>query len=203
MPDVQCFWGLSPRVRGNRVTSGVLYSLWMPGSIPACAGEPQASAQSGVRISGLSPRVRGNQHLRYPVGWQCNGKGLSPRVRGNPSETAWPCKPSFRVYPRVCGGTRGFQNACSIFEGGSIPACAGEPGSNLAACLRARVYPRVCGGTRVAPSTRAGEPSRGCIDFPPGVYPRVCGGTSGVALSMCRPSSIRVYPRVCGGTSCS
>ena len=34
--------GLSPRVRGNRL--GILAASWHPGSIPACAGEPEGKA---------------------------------------------------------------------------------------------------------------------------------------------------------------
>ena len=50
--------------------------------------------------------------------------GLSPRVRGN----------------RVNAGE--WRNA-----GGSIPACAGEPGGAQGAAQEQKVYPRVCGGT--------------------------------------------------------
>ena len=51
--------------------------------------------------------------------------GLSPRVRGNPNLAAY----------------RG-----GFF--GSIPACAGEPGSKAMGKPFRGVYPRVCGGTR-------------------------------------------------------
>ena len=71
--------------------------------------------------------------------------GLSPRVRGSPSiknnaETL------YKVYPRVCGGAPGAMTDAQIkaglsprvrgslvslsearVQGGSIPACAGEP----------------------------------------------------------------------------
>ena len=71
-----------------------------------------------------------------------------------------------RVYPRVCGGTaanqtielaegglsprvRGNRRPCGVHlpVEGSIPACAGEPRTELRKILRIGVYPRVCGGT--------------------------------------------------------
>ena len=73
---------------------------------------------------------------------------------------------SRRVYPRVCGGTpcrvacvpslpglsprvRGNLNVTpsQVDTMGSIPACAGEPGSVRRRWGIIRVYPRVCGGT--------------------------------------------------------
>ena len=73
--------GLSPRVRGNLGVNAIRVAV--PGSIPACAGEPHhlrgvcllsrvyprvcGGTSSGLRpyrsLSGLSPRVRGN-HAR-------------------------------------------------------------------------------------------------------------------------------------------
>ena len=50
--------------------------------------------------------------------------GLSPRVRGNPGKR---------------------HDAPTL--GGSIPACAGEPGSCKYRIMVQAVYPRVCGGT--------------------------------------------------------
>ena len=93
--------GLSPRVRGNPRWNGGGASLVR--SIPACAGEPFslvsscASPRVYPRVCGGTPGGPG----RAPPAW-----GLSPRVRGN------------RVpKPREGDIT------------GSIPACAGEPGS--------------------------------------------------------------------------
>ena len=70
------------------------------------------------------------------------------------------------VYPRVCGGTSERVQAASLAvglsprvrgnlwrtslapgRGGSIPACAGEPGKPVVRPASPRVYPRVCGGT--------------------------------------------------------
>ena len=77
---------------------------------------------------------------------------------------------SFRVYPRVCGGTVALPISPDLDMGlsprvrgnlihyrrrpawvGSIPACAGEPEVRLRLASSNRVYPRVCGGTIVAP----------------------------------------------------
>ena len=70
------------------------------------------------------------------------------------------------VYPRVCGGTvngaevvfrmqglsprvRGNRAGVGIGvgDGGSIPACAGEPSTAHWSYRICKVYPRVCGGT--------------------------------------------------------
>ena len=113
-------------------------------------------------------------------------KGLSPRVRGNRADAA------------VADHGRG-----------SIPACAGEPGSASTASRPRRVYPRVCGGTC---STGAHE-SRG-----EGLSPRVRGNRQINHVGLLVRGSIpacageppctppvacrqRVYPRVCGGTT--
>ena len=172
--------GLSPRVRGNP---------WYPNtnglearSIPACAGEPPSasSASPGARVyprvcggtgsrprwpmrmTGLSPRVRGNRPKR---------RGHLQRVRSIPACAGEPsAAPSMlsrtAVYPRVCGGTRrlsthrwscrglsprvrgnpGLPPRCCPGRR-SIPACAGEPRRSMSVQNRRRVYPRVCGGT--------------------------------------------------------
>ena len=112
--------------------------------------------------------------------------GLSPRVRGNPG-----CRPF------------GHSN------GGSIPACAGEPSLQERQWNGPQVYPRVCGGTP-AGETPAGPKS--------GLSPRVRGNPPRRPPPLLRPGSIpacageprcsrmmrqrgEVYPRVCGGTS--
>ena len=113
------FMGLSPRVRGNRLTAHQKPTIG--GSIPACAGEPlRCGARPSPRwvyprvcggtfyidsdtdeVKGLSPRVRGNLMMQRASD---GGRGLSPRVRGNQllPDLGWP-------------------------DAGSIPACAGEP----------------------------------------------------------------------------
>ena len=70
--------GLSPRVRGNPLPSESCHST--PGSIPACAGEPQERIPS-CPTTRVYPRVCGgtaDEIERYT-----NANGLSPRVRGN------------------------------------------------------------------------------------------------------------------------
>ena len=88
---------------------------------------------------------------------------------------------------------------------GSIPACAGEPGT-VAPCTRKPwVYPRVCGGDHHFTSGRrhgsipacAGEPDKAgyeLMETP--VYPRVCGGT--VISAMHITPLIGLSPRVRG-----
>ena len=111
--------GLSPRVRGNQ--SRANSATVVPGSIPACAGEPENRDIINA-VSTVYPRVCGGTHLVDPRN-QLNG-GLSPRVRGNlPISSA-------QGVPM-----------------GSIPACAGEPIQLYTQIRIAGVYPRVCGGT--------------------------------------------------------
>ena len=110
---------------------------------PRACGGTQLAQRMQHRVEGLSPRLRGGDHLRYLV------DGLSPRLRGNrfvvlgtcysfgsipapAGEPVWSPRswPSAWVYPRACGGT------CRHFN--TMP-----------------VYPRACGGTlHGQPSTR-------------------------------------------------
>ena len=90
---------------------------------------------------------------------------------------------------------------------GSIPACAGEPGSELLRVIDAGVYPRVCGGARPTNSTslqpRGLSPrvrgSRSAVSHPRPLHGSIpaCAGEPGAAVQCRRPSW--VYPRVCGG----
>ena len=126
-PDVDFIgrpiYGLSPRVRGNRGRHRKAGRP--PGSIPACAGEP-GQTPKGRPTPGVYPRVCGGTHP--PLAGMELSVGLSPRVRGNP------CRPLARRGRR-----------------GSIPACAGEPGTDPGTPTLAGVYPCVCGGTFVRP----------------------------------------------------
>ena len=116
--------GLSPRVRGNHWRMS--HVIEDARSIPACAGEPRP-LRLPERLTGVYPRVcwgtggvtagTGFSWV-YPrvCGGTCRGLstegwvvGLSPRVRGNPKL-------------KTSMGTRL----------GSIPACAGEPGTDCA-----------------------------------------------------------------------
>ena len=172
--------GLSPRVRGNRPLLPLRKGCRR--SIPACAGEPVPFRFAQPAL-GVYPRVCGGTLPGYP--WTMSGSGLSPRVRGNrrrrrrgrtgngsiPACAGEPIPAaakaaSYRVYPRVCGGTmmrtrtrtrtaglsprvRGNRPSLStsFSAPGSIPACAGEPRPRLPGAALPRVYPRVCGGT--------------------------------------------------------
>ena len=113
--------GLSPRVRGNRPTRAVCHDH--PGSIPACAGEPELIVWMDTPQA-VYPRVCGGTIINRQV--RLRPRGLSPRVRGNHQRT-----PDCRQ------------------ERGSIPACAGEPLPPYFRCGGFWVYPRVCGGTSV------------------------------------------------------
>ena len=191
--------GLSPRVRGNpwrRLTRSSC-----PGSIPACAGEPN-SPPNPASLNAVYPRVCGG--TQGILGRVLAADGLSPRVRGNPA-------PAFRA----------------SYSKRSIPACAGEPRPTATAGAYCGVYPRVCGGTVISVGNRAesgglsprvrgnqyplrqmaaversipacaGEPIPGQPEQPgQGVYPRVCGGTALPASK--RYPSPGLSPRVRG-----
>ena len=172
---------------------------------------------------GLSPRVRGNLHPRYP---DVLVFGSIPACAGEPvsAREPWLCP---WVYPRVCGGTtlsdddpRSVSGLSPRVRGNplhlgvapdslrSIPACAGEPRTPHALRSARWVYPRVCGGT--ANGVRHDEAGRG-------LSPRVRGNPrpyrgrrpSLGSIPACagEPTPPRtigaymwVYPRVCGGT---
>ena len=111
--------GLSPRVRGNRhdARTRVMHIR----SIPARAGEPPRSSRltsgspvypracggtswftaSTIRLSGLSPRVRGNRKRPHRSG----GTWRSIPARAGEPGTAPPASRETPVYPRACGGT--------------------------------------------------------------------------------------------------
>ena len=111
---------------------------------------------------GLSPRVRGNL---IPPDPDAKTAGSIPACAGEPS-SASVLGVTTRVYPRVCGGTRGkarfhdtsgglsprvrrnlSSSVASPANRRSIPACAEEPASDPRSTRGAEVYPRVCGGT--------------------------------------------------------
>ena len=172
--------GLSPRVRGNLFQKFV--GIVVPGSIPACAGEPRGE-RGGQGHQRVYPRVCGGTEATEAMLTELSG--LSPRVRGNPRRTPPATSP-----------------------GRSIPACAGEPRPRPWRASSSGVYPRVCGGTpgrRTSDETRRGlsprvrgnhsktqqeEPSHGSIPACAGEPPTPPTGGPGP----------RVYPRVCGGT---
>ena len=172
--------GLSPRVRGNRRQGAA--AVGGIRSIPACAGEPK-SGRARTAPKQVYPRVCGGTQRRLAGATLLSG--LSPRVRGN--------RVSSSRQPQ---------------EGGSIPACAGEPGGQLCNCIAAEVYPRVCGGTNPAsnrppagtglsPRVRGNQPD---VDYNTQAIrsiPACAGEPRDGASAHCR---LAVYPRVCGGT---
>ena len=194
--------GLSPRVRGNRLrraAGGRGLAVY-----PRVCGGTLGAERGRVHASGLSPRVRGNPSSSSRRG---KGRGSIPACAGEPTPRLNEMS-SFEVYPRVCGGTamyarvqatpaglsprvRGnhFVGVAARHTGGSIPACAGEPGSRGGSWLQSPVYPRVCGGTRIDPPHELA--AHGSIP--------ACAGEPGHRRR--KPRSARVYPRVCGGTA--
>ena len=173
--------GLSPRVRG---------SLWPPvaravpaGSIPAGAGEPPAPPLLPV------PRwvyPRGCEGAPETAGARISGKGLSPRVRGSPLEARQ-----------------------KLWDEGSIPAGAGEPGRERLPSFPWRVYPRGCGGAAaisewergvkgLSPRVRGSLLDEGRDGFTVGSIP---AGAGEPVTSRGHRSGPRVYPRGCGGAA--
>ncbi len=176
----QEWWGLSPRVRGNPPRRWP--SAPIPGSIPACAGEPKTRWVRPVRRA-VYPRVCGGTEMPFvgvgPI------EGLSPRVRGNH-----------------------FTGRAAAGKVGSIPACAGEPDGFGFQSSGLRVYPRVCGGTGheqqpfgdepgLSPRVRGNHGHDAGADGGGGSIP-ACAGEPSRRSSGRRGT--RVYPRVCGGT---
>ena len=172
--------GLSPRVRGNRVSP--LFQHPIVRSIPACAGEPSARPARPPLLA-VYPRVCGGTYAHGTASPQ--PAGLSPRVRGNPGN-------------RDCGGQALW----------SIPACAGEPSPENNTGVPQKVYPRVCGGTArhqthhqhakgLSPRVR-GNPTTNCRCGCSCRSIPACAGEPPPAAAMA--VRIQVYPRVCGGT---
>ena len=93
-----------------------------PGSIPACAGKPDATAPFR-RVRRVHPRVCGEARINSDD--SVGPSGPSPRVRGSP-----------QAHPLV-----------SVVHG-SIPACAGKPRGGRGDRRSGRVHPRVCGEAR-------------------------------------------------------
>ena len=168
-------------MRGNPAVSNLYLCLFR--SIPACAGEPYLTPCLRWCLP-VYPRVCGGTEL-CPI-CLCTQNGLSPRVRGN------------RLNRR--------SRQAKI---GSIPACAGEPGTDGTGFRHRGVYPRVCGGTvpagwggvgsfGLSPRVR-GNPGRRNAPFQPIRSIPACAGEPAVEPSL--PAGPGVYPRVCGGTS--
>ena len=132
--------GLSPRMRGNRIAADA--PPVRVGSIPAYAGEPWPAA-AAAEAAWVYPRVCGGTlSVQARV---TSSPGLSPRMRGNlsPADQSgidWRSIPAYagepperrtrgcgcRVYPRVCGGTRGCWRK-RLSQSGLSPRMRGNP----------------------------------------------------------------------------
>ena len=116
-------WGLSPHIRGNRLThTDRLCRRW---SIPAHTGEPARPVNRAVPPR-VYPRTYGGT-LDYALNTTIQ-RGLSPHIRGNPVTAVLP-----------------------LLTGGSIPAHTGEPSTLRLVPVLPRVYPRTYGGTNSLP----------------------------------------------------
>ena len=109
--------GPSPRVRGSPTPGRG--SASSAGSIPACAGKPNARPRVRFQCR-VHPRVCGE--ARRGSGARPWRSGPSPRVRGSPDPALQEAAPA-----------------------GSIPACAGKPRRAGWRTPRGGVHPRVCG----------------------------------------------------------
>ncbi len=178
----------------------------------------------GLSYRGLSPRVRGN--LGVMTSYQ-DGTRSIPASAGEPAgHRAW--RSRRRVYPRECGGTASGERPPKsnpglsprvrgnrVAEGytparrRSIPASAGEPGTETTSISRNEVYPRECGGTRLVVESPEGV--RGLSSrvrgnhirrsFEEGVYGSI-PASAGEPYDTSRLSPQKpVYPRECGGTT--
>ena len=111
--------GLSPRVRGNPVSS--TGSPATSGSIPARAGEPVLAI--ALLVTWRSIPARAGEPATEP---ECSGpRKVYPRACGGTTDNGDQSQPT-GVYPRACGGTVRRVSARSAGTG-SIPARAGEP----------------------------------------------------------------------------
>ena len=95
--------GLSPRLRGNRICSGLISPVGR--SIPAPAGEPGSPrGQNGA--GGVYPRACWGTRRRKPSAVRSSGS--IPAPAGEPlAPFRIACETA--VYPRACGGTRATQ----------------------------------------------------------------------------------------------
>ena len=173
--------GLSPPTRGNPHSTPP--RPWIPGSIPAHAGEPSPYA-ARIALDSVYPRPRGGTTSCSRSG--SARRGLSPPTRGNRRHL---------VRDRL--------------QRRSIPAHAGEPWDGASRIWRKAVYPRPRGGTADESSTPCrmsglSPPTRGNQVMLIGL-PRFGGSIPAHAGEPTLPSvgwrASRVYPRPRGGTT--
>ena len=133
-----------PRVCGGNRADALDPAL-LDRSIPACAGEPRPRGISRPRprvyprvcggtvkglpnhykLDGLSPRVRGNHEMDTEAEIK---EGSIPACAGEPSISGFSTTPG-SVYPRVCGGTKLYDETLADADGlsprvrGNRPRC--------------------------------------------------------------------------------
>ena len=119
-PFTRCL-GRSPHARGS--PRSIFFLASRPGSIPACAGEPNLRGLLEPR-NWVDPRMRGGA---APDGRSVGlAEGRSPHARGSLGHLLEPLELQ-----------------------GSIPACAGEPSSTVCWLVATGVDPRMRGGATV------------------------------------------------------
>ena len=154
------YFGLSPRVRGNRSPHSM--NLSGRGTIPARAGEPCALSLRDIVIWDYPRACGGTQDGNNRCIVCC---GTIPARAGEPSRFHRDYIHA-RDYPRACGGTWSMQRKfrrskglsprvrgnrlyeiTALGQAGTIPARAGEPAGGSRGFASKRDYPRACGGT--------------------------------------------------------
>ena len=174
-------WGLSPRMRGNRLDPAT--SQLSTRSIPAHAGKPfnrfiyqavdwvypRACGETGLpqrennALQGLSPRMRGN---RAGVAQDAPRTGSIPAHAGKP-KSYFGCWPSDWVYPRACGETSSSRSRFGLLWGLSPRMRGNLPGPGQGAPPDGSI------------PAHAGKPHRPAgPSGPRRVYPRACGETA-------------------------
>ncbi len=189
---------------------------------PRACGGAFGGVLEGRVLYGPSPRLRGSRPFRGI--WHLSTRSI-PAPAGEPGGRPAP-RTSTPVHPRACGGARTASSAKPMIAGpsprlrgslergrrsgaiaGSIPAPAGEPGSDLPADREQRVHPRACGGAWIrgdlrpvrlgpSPRLRGSRPGDGRVGCAEGSIPAPAGEPAIRATAWSRPG---VHPRACGG----
>ena len=133
------FWGLSPRLRGNRMR--LQYGTLDHRSIPAPTGEPVRACHQVVDL-GVYPRAYGEPRGRMP-GWSITT--VYPRAYGGTGSTLPQCLSLIGLSPRLRGNRARPAVPPGIHR--SIPAPTGEPPVGHVCAEQQGVYPRAYGGT--------------------------------------------------------
>ena len=149
---------------------------------PRVYGGTEIRRLDAKRISGLSPRVRGNHDAPNPGRW-ANQKRSIPACTGEPPGCHGDPGCHSGLSPRVRGNRRTRQAQHAVVR--SIPACTGEP-----------VRPLIT----LSPDVRGNHGKRRNHDHEQSqVYPRVYGGTA--RHTVCWGNLMFHGTRCDGGTS--